>query len=53
MKGEVVTGLLYVDEDPLVLHDMQNTVEAPLNTLGDDELVPGSAALESYNASMR
>ena len=53
MKGEVVTGLLYVQEDPSDLHDMQNTVDVPLNTLGDDALVPGSAALESYNASMR
>ncbi len=53
MKGEVVTGLLYVHEDPSDLHDMQNTVDAPLNTLGDDVLVPGSAALEKFNASMR
>jgi len=53
MKGEVVTGLLYVDEDPADLHDMQNTVDAPLNTLGDDELVPGSAGLASFNASLR
>jgi 2-oxoglutarate ferredoxin oxidoreductase subunit beta len=53
MKGEVVTGLLYVQEDPSDLHDMQNTVAVPLNTLGDDVLVPGSAALEAFNASMR
>jgi len=53
MKGEVVTGLLYVQEDPSDLHDMQNTVAVPLNTLGDDALVPGSAALEAFNASMR
>jgi len=53
MKGEVVTGLLYVQEDPSDLHDMQNTVDVPLNTLGDDVLVPGSAALESFNQSMR
>jgi len=32
---------------------MQNTVAVPLNTLGDDALVPGSAALEAFNASMR
>jgi 2-oxoglutarate ferredoxin oxidoreductase subunit beta len=53
MKGEVVTGLLYVQEDPSDLHDMQNTVAVPLNTLGDDVLVPGTAALEAFNASMR
>jgi 2-oxoglutarate/2-oxoacid ferredoxin oxidoreductase subunit beta len=53
MKGEVVTGLLYVQDDSTDLHDMQNTVLAPLNTLGDAELVPGSVALEAYNESMR
>jgi len=53
MKGEVVTGLLYVQEDPSDLHEMQDTVDVPLNTLGDDVLVPGSAALEKFNESMR
>ena len=46
-KGEVVTGLLYVEDDPPDLHDAQNTVEVPLNALADAELVPGSAALAS------
>ena len=49
-RGEVVTGLLYAEEDATDLHDAQNTVEVPLNTLGDAELVPGSAALASFNA---
>ena len=45
--GEVVTGLLYVEDEPLDLHDAQNTVGVPLNALSDAELVPGSAALAS------
>jgi 2-oxoglutarate ferredoxin oxidoreductase subunit beta len=53
MRGEVVTGLLYVQDDPVDLHESQNTVLAPLNTLGDDALVPGSAALAAFNARMR
>jgi len=53
MRGEVVTGLLYVQEDPVDLHESQNTVEVPLNSLGDDALVPGSAALAGFNARMR
>jgi 2-oxoglutarate ferredoxin oxidoreductase subunit beta len=53
MKGEVVTGLLYVEEDPTDLHESQNTVDAPLNTLDDAALVPGSAALAKINASLR
>jgi 2-oxoglutarate ferredoxin oxidoreductase subunit beta len=49
----VVTGLLYLDESERDLHDAQNTVAAPLNTLGDAELVPGSAALAKVNAALR
>ena len=30
-----------------------NTVEAPLNTLGEDALVPGAAALDKINAALR
>jgi len=48
----VVTGLLYVEDDPLDLHDAQNTVEVPLNALSDAELVPGSAALATFNAKL-
>jgi 2-oxoglutarate ferredoxin oxidoreductase subunit beta len=51
--GEIVTGLLYVDRDPEDLHSHLNTVEAPLNALGEKELCPGSAALERINASLR
>lgn len=51
--GEIVTGLLYVDPDPVDLHASLKTVDQPLNGLGDAELVPGSAALERINASLR
>ncbi len=51
--GEIVTGLLYVDRDPHDLHRHLETVEAPLNTLGDKELCPGSAALDKINAGLR
>lgn len=52
-KGEVVTGLLYVDEDAHDLHGHMNTVSAPLNRLGAKELSPGKAALEKINAALR
>jgi 2-oxoglutarate ferredoxin oxidoreductase subunit beta len=52
-KGQVVTGLLYVDADAEDLHSHLDTVAAPLNTLGEKELCPGSAALEKINASLR
>jgi 2-oxoglutarate ferredoxin oxidoreductase subunit beta len=52
-KGQIVTGLIFVDPDPEDLHAHFNTVEAPLNTLTEKELCPGSAALEKINASLR
>jgi 2-oxoglutarate/2-oxoacid ferredoxin oxidoreductase subunit beta len=52
-KGQVVTGLLYVDAEAEDLHSHLNTVAAPLNTLGEKELCPGTAALEKINATLR
>jgi 2-oxoglutarate ferredoxin oxidoreductase subunit beta len=52
-SGEVVTGLLYIDNDPGDLHDRMNTVETPLNALQTRDLCPGSAALAGINASLR
>lgn len=52
-KGVVVTGLLYVAENASDMHDAQQTVDTPLNHLGDADLVPGSAALAGINASLR
>ena len=51
--GEIVTGLLYVRPDADDLHRLLNTVDVPLNGLGEKELVPGSGALEKFNASLR
>jgi 2-oxoglutarate ferredoxin oxidoreductase subunit beta len=51
--GEIVTGLLYVDKEPIDLHAALNTVKAPLNTLNAKELCPGSDVLAKFNASLR
>jgi 2-oxoglutarate ferredoxin oxidoreductase subunit beta len=51
--GEIVTGLLYFDPQAQDMHDYLNTVEEPLNRLGEEALVPGAAALEKFNASLR
>ena len=51
--GEIVTGVLYVRPDADDLHRLLNTVDVPLNQLGEKELVPGAAALEKFNASLR
>jgi 2-oxoglutarate/2-oxoacid ferredoxin oxidoreductase subunit beta len=52
-EGEIVTGLLYVDPEPEDLHVHLDTVDAPLNKLGEPELCPGLDALEKINASLR
>jgi len=52
-KGQIVTGLLYVERDPEDLHGHLNTVAAPLNALFEKELCPGAAVLDKINASLR
>jgi len=52
-RGEIATGLLYVDPNPEDLHGHLNTVRVPLNRLSEKELCPGAAALEKINASLR
>src|SRR5690606_14343597 len=52
-RGEIATGLLYVDPGADDLHGHLGTVETPLNALGADALSPGAQALERINASLR
>ena len=52
-RGELATGLLFVDPQASDLHAQLNTVPRALNTLGEAELSPGVAALERINASLR
>ena len=52
-KGELVTGLLYLEAEAGDLHAAQNTSARPLNSLGTAELCPGVAALDKLNAGWR
>jgi 2-oxoglutarate ferredoxin oxidoreductase subunit beta len=52
-RGEIVTGLLYVDPEAEDLHDYLGTVQTPLNQLEDKDLTPGAAALRGLNDSLR
>jgi 2-oxoglutarate ferredoxin oxidoreductase subunit beta len=52
-EGEVVTGLLYLDQDASDCHAILETVDTPLNALGEADLCPGNAALKPINASFR
>jgi 2-oxoglutarate ferredoxin oxidoreductase subunit beta len=52
-KGQIVTGLLYVEPEADDLHGHLNTVPVPLNTLNEKELCPGASALDKINAALR
>jgi 2-oxoglutarate ferredoxin oxidoreductase subunit beta len=52
-RDELATGLLFVDPEATDLHAAQNTCAAPLNTLREGVLCPGTAALERINAGFR
>ncbi len=45
-KGEVATGILFIDDAGRDMHDMQRTVPEPLTRQPFELLCPGSAALE-------
>jgi 2-oxoglutarate ferredoxin oxidoreductase subunit beta len=52
-KGQIVTGLLYVEAESEDLHAHLGTVKAPLASLNEQDLCPGQAALDKINASLR
>ncbi len=51
-RGEILTGLLYVNPSAEDLHEHLRTVATPLGRLGDRELCPGAAALDAINADL-
>ncbi len=51
-RGEILTGLLYVNAEAEDLHQHLNTVDTPLNRLTDAQLCPGAAALVAINAAL-
>ena len=53
MNEEVLTGLIYIDPESRELHELLDTVDAPLNTLRERELCPGSRKLNEINKSFR
>ena len=52
-KGEIVTGLLYIDEKQREMHDISNTVATPLRELKYQDLCPGSKTLEEIQDRYR
>lgn len=52
-NGKILTGLLYMDQEPTDLHETIGTVHKPLRSLGERELCPGNDVLQNINASFR
>ncbi len=52
-KGEVITGIFYVDPDTKDHHAQMNTVPDPLIDLPFEELCPGQAALDELMQTYR
>jgi 2-oxoglutarate ferredoxin oxidoreductase subunit beta len=51
--GEVVTGLVYVDDDVPDLHALSKTPETPLAAVPFDRLCPGAAELATLQDGFR
>jgi 2-oxoglutarate/2-oxoacid ferredoxin oxidoreductase subunit beta len=52
-KGEIVTGLLYIDESVSDLHELSGTPDEALIKVPFDKLCPGSAALAELQEEYR
>ncbi|MEP1595505.1 MAG: thiamine pyrophosphate-dependent enzyme, partial [Halieaceae bacterium] len=53
VKGEILTGLIYMDKDSRELHEVLETSSRPLNSLSEGDLCPGNKMLQNINASLR
>lgn len=51
-RGEVVTGLLFINEDLPDMHAIYGTTPVPLKDIGFDELNPGAEALADLQRRM-
>lgn len=52
-KQEILTGLLYINTEWKDLHGTLNTTNTPLNRLKEEELCPGTEALNQINVGFR
>jgi 2-oxoglutarate ferredoxin oxidoreductase subunit beta len=52
-KGEIITGLLFVDETVPDLHEANQTTDTPLSRMPFEKLCPGSQTLEELQAEFR
>ena len=52
-KGQILTGLLYMDSDSRDLHETVGTSKRPLRSLSEADLCPGDKVLKTINESLR
>jgi 2-oxoglutarate ferredoxin oxidoreductase subunit beta len=52
-EGEIVTGLLFIDESRPDMHEVQSLPDQPLNALAYDKLNPGQKVLDSIQDRFR
>jgi 2-oxoglutarate ferredoxin oxidoreductase subunit beta len=52
-RGEIVTGLLFIDRDSKDYHEIKGTVDEPLVQVPFERLNPGAAALEELQEKFR
>jgi 2-oxoglutarate ferredoxin oxidoreductase subunit beta len=52
-KGEILTGLIYIDTKTTELHDVIKTSKTPLNSLTQTQLTPSVDVLEAINQEYR
>jgi 2-oxoglutarate ferredoxin oxidoreductase subunit beta len=52
-RGEIPTGILYIDKRAADMHDVNVTTDVPLSQVPYEKLCPGSAALDEIQESFR
>ncbi len=52
-RGQILTGLLYMDRNTQDLHEILETSQKPLNQLDETDLCPGNRVLQTVNESFR
>lgn len=52
-EQKILTGLIYLHEDPQDTHKKINSIDKPLNSLSQAEVCPGSGILDDLNEGFR
>jgi 2-oxoglutarate ferredoxin oxidoreductase subunit beta len=52
-RGEILTGLIFIDESSRDFHELLGTSQTPLNKLAESDLCPGNTTLQAINAQYR